>query len=309
MTIDLRPRDLYSRQYSGQESPELPEEFRRRLFHAIYDKFRLFPQERKPEHQIWAAAATMAGIEYKREAGFRYLVEALIRLVGLAALSQTQLAARWLEQHLLSASDAQCLDVVDILLAEWWSAPEDQKTVIELFEDFELPYSVRGRRVNQTEPPLARRLAKRRLRSRPGLQGFAPKVQEELDEAERVLQIGEDQNDWSRVGHHCRMALQDFAEAAYGKWYSKALAEPLEMEKTINKLRAVLGQIKQQVSETNWIFVDGLLESTNGLIQKTEHRSTKDAPPLSDSDTELCYTSTALLLGEALALFASTHAS
>ena len=250
-----------------------------------------------------AAAAETCGVDPRQEAGARYLAVSIIRMRGLARLSNLSLQHRWLEKYLLTEPTEFCLDIIDILLASWLRDKDSVTELNELFEDHEQPYEVRDYRVERREPALARRVAKRVDVVKAKLVEFCAPALEELEEAELVLRSGEDENDWSRVGHQCRVALQDFAEAAYQRWYPSAQEEPLPLNKTLNKLGGVLDCLKPRVSASQWELVSAMLKPVDTIVQKTEHRSAKEGEPLTERDAERCFVMTALLLDEALELF------
>ena len=304
--VEVKSRDLYSYRYRGEGSPDLPPELRRRLFYSIWDSFKWFSREAANAllPQLSAIAEVVYGIDPRQEAGARDLVATIVRMRGLPSLSNLELQYRWLEKYLLTEPVEFCFDVIDILLASWWSDDEDHVTELnELFEEYDLPYEVRDHRVERREPALARRVAKRVDVAKSRLPQFCASALEELEEAERVLRTGEDENDWSRVGHQCRVALQDFAEAAYQRWYPRAPQEPLSLAKTLAKLRAVLGCLESGVSVSQRELVSAMVEPVANIVEKTEHRSAKEGEPLTERDAERCFVMTALLLDEALELF------
>jgi hypothetical protein len=301
---EIKRRDLYSYRYRGEESADLPPDLRRRLFYSILDNFRPFSREAANGlPPTVAAAAEIFGVDPRQEAGARYLAANIIRMRGLPRLSNLNLQYRWLEQYLLTEPAEFCLDVIDILLASWLRDKDSVTELNELFEDHELPYEVRDYRVERRGPALARRVAKRVDVAKAKLAELCPAALEELEEAEVALRSGEDENDWSRVGHQCRVALQDFAEAAYQRCCPSAPKEPLPLDKPLIKLRRVLGCLKSSVSVSQSDLISAMLEPVNAIVQKTEHRSAKEGKPLTERDAERCFVMTALLLDEALALF------
>lgn len=305
---EVRSRDLYSYRYRGEGTADLPVEVRRRLFYLILDGFKWFPREAADKVIATVrAAALISGVDPRQEAGARDLVATIVRMRGLPLLPNLELHYRWLEKYLLEASAEFCFDVIDILLAGWWRDKANVTELNELFEECGLPYEVREYRVERGEPALARRVAKRVGVAKSRLGEFCSPAFQELEEAEQALRIGEDENDWSRVGHQCRVALQDFAEAAYQRWYASAPQERLSLAKTLTRLRAVLSCLKSGVSVSQRELISAMLEPVANIVEKTEHRSAKEGEPLTERDAERCFVMTALLLDEALELFSAAE--
>jgi len=305
---EIKRRDLYSYRYRGEESGDLPPDLRRRLFYSMLDSFQWFPRESANALLATVAvAAEISGVEPRQEAGARYLAASIIRMRGLPRLSNLERHYLWLEKYLLAEAAEFCLDAVDILLVSWWRDKEHVTELNELFEEYELPYEIRDYRVERREGALARRVGKKIGLVKSALTEFCPPAFEELEEAERSLRTGEDENDWSRVGHQCRVALQDFAEAAYQRWYASAPQEPLSLAKTVTKLRAVLGCLKSGVSVSQRELISAMLEPVANIVEKTEHRSAKEGEPLTERDAERCFVMTALLLDEAFELFSAAE--
>lgn len=297
---DVEPTKLFSYRHRGEQVEQLPGEFRQRFFYKILDSFKWYARHREGSGALWEAVSEVSGVEWQKEAGARNLWASIARLRGLPRSRELDLHHPLLEAYLLQQPTPYVLGVLDVLIATWWRSEETVNEVNALLEELELPFKATQGGIQRTEPALERRTAKRQAVLAERLPSFCPPAADELNEAEKVLQIGENENDWSRVGHQCRVALQDFAQAAYAKWCPND--EPMPKAQTKNKLRAVLDVLRPQVSNSSLALVLSLVESVPPLIEKAEHRSEEDGTPVSESDAEQAYLFTSLLMERLLAL-------
>jgi hypothetical protein len=175
ITPDIKAKELYSNRYAGQETPDLPEALRRRLHLKISDDFRLFKYKSGSDRRSWGVRALMAGISAEKENGMRYLVKAYERLVGIRPpVGPSELASHWLETAIVTSEPTFCLDIVDILLNQWWGENETQAEVNELFDDHGAKFKVVNRRVEQADPPSPERPEEDRRNAGPEAKQFVP---------------------------------------------------------------------------------------------------------------------------------------
>lgn len=128
-----------------------------------------------------------------------------------------------------------------------------------------------------------------------------PDVYGKLQQAMKVLRTGVGETDWSTAGHHCREAVQDFAEAVYAQHYSKAKESPLPIEKTINKIRSVLderrGQEKKPSLQKLLEAVLPFWQEVTDYVERAEHRG-HQATPITREDARRCVLYTFLVIAE-----------
>ena len=158
ITPDIRAKDLYSNRYAGQATPELPEALRRRLYSRVLDGFRHFKYRPDPDLQLWIRRALVLGISSNQENGMRYLANAYQRLTGVRPpVGPLDLASRWLEDMMVTSEAPFCLDILDILMNQWWNDDRSEAAVNELFKDHGRMFKVVNRRVKQASPVSLRR--------------------------------------------------------------------------------------------------------------------------------------------------------
>lgn len=122
-----------------------------------------------------------------------------------------------------------------------------------------------------------------------------------LDEAAAKLSKARDEHEWSEVGHKCREAMQEFAAVLYDRWVPAERQMVADTEKTINRIKAVVGVWKTDAGQRTSEFLDALVEfwrGTNGIVQKVEHRSQREDRPLVLRDAERAVLYTYLLMAE-----------
>jgi len=121
-----------------------------------------------------------------------------------------------------------------------------------------------------------------------------------LRKAMKVLCEGTDETDWSTVGHDCRLAMQDFAQAVYERFYPAAKQEPLSLEKSVEKIRRVLAR-QPKTSQTLASMVEALLTywgTVTDYVQRAEHRSQKEGGQITEEDAKRCILYSYLVLAE-----------
>ena len=109
---------------------------------------------------------------------------------------------------------------------------------------------------------------------------------------------GDDERWPTQVGHICREAMQDFADA-----FTQHHKQPstLERTKTIPRIRGVLDTLASEMSDTYVRFYAALLNywgTVNDLVQRLEHGGTKEGEPVSWRDARAVVTQTAVVMSE-----------
>jgi hypothetical protein len=112
--------------------------------------------------------------------------------------------------------------------------------------------------------------------------GFArlfPVAYERWLRAERVLWSGDSEPQFTTIGHLCREALQEFADAAIKQ--TDVRGDVADPSKTIARLRAVLRALN--IGTTRRAFLEALLAywgTVSDLVQKQEHGGARESEPL-----------------------------
>lgn len=99
--------------------------------------------------------------------------------------------------------------------------------------------------------------------------------------AESSLWSSESQRRLTEIGHHCREAMQEFADTLVNRF------DPPEVDSdkahTINRIKAVLGHRASQLGSTVKPFLEALISywrRVNYLVQRQEHGAQKEGEPL-----------------------------
>jgi hypothetical protein len=107
------------------------------------------------------------------------------------------------------------------------------------------------------------------------------KAYQKWKDAEALLWESDSERQLTTIGHLCREAIQEFAEALINQ-YQLPNSET-DKTQTVARLRAVLNHCKNQLGSTEKQFLDALLAywgTVIDLIQRQEHGSQKEGKPL-----------------------------
>ena len=97
-------------------------------------------------------------------------------------------------------------------------------------------------------------------------------------EAEDLLWGTDAEDQLTAVGDKCREALQAFAQALYASHCPDA--EQLPMERTHNKIRAVLSAERSKLGETTEAALNAYWQAVNDLAERAVHGSQREGRPL-----------------------------
>src|SRR6266545_1563688 len=118
------------------------------------------------------------------------------------------------------------------------------------------------------------------------------------DAAER-LSRSDSQQQWTMIGHLCREAMQAFATELVEQHKPPAVTP--DKAKDVARIRAVLDQRKSMLRTTVAPFLDALLAywgTVSDLVQRQEHGSQKEGPPLVWEDGRRVVFQTAVVMFE-----------
>ena len=122
-------------------------------------------------------------------------------------------------------------------------------------------------------------------------------------EAEDLLWRPDAEEQLGTIGHKCREALQAFAQSLYEIHCPDS--DPLPKEKTLNKIRAVLGARRASLGKKTerfltayWETVDAYWETVNDLAERAEHGSQRKDRPLVWEDARRLVFQTLLVMVE-----------
>lgn len=111
-------------------------------------------------------------------------------------------------------------------------------------------------------------------------------------EAYKKLKLAEDKlwasdstEHFTAIGHHCREAMQDFADQCYLEVFGKASDE--NKASTIKRLRAILDKKENEIGKTVKPFLEALLAywgTVSDLVQRQEHGGQKEGEPITWDD-------------------------
>lgn len=115
--------------------------------------------------------------------------------------------------------------------------------------------------------------------------------------AEKLLYVAKDTpDDLTTVGHLCREAMQEFADAwARGLGYES----PEDVAKTKNRVAAGVAVLRDRLPESYGELLDALdawWSAVNGLVQRQEHGAKKEGEPIGWDDARLVVTQTAMVM-------------
>lgn len=105
-----------------------------------------------------------------------------------------------------------------------------------------------------------------------------PEAVNKWREAEDLLWTPDADQQLTSMGHKCREALQAFAQQLYEEHCPGA--EPLPKERTIQKVREVLGTKGAALGDTTRSFLVAYWQAVNDLAERAEHGSQREGSPL-----------------------------
>ncbi|MCC5943004.1 MAG: hypothetical protein JJU37_15780 [Balneolaceae bacterium] len=106
-----------------------------------------------------------------------------------------------------------------------------------------------------------------------------------LKQAEVLLWSSDSQENFTTIGHHCREAMQEFAD----RLYTEVIGEKSDQLKSRdkNRIKSVIEAKKENVSTTVVPFLEALNNYWNALsdlVQRQEHGGQKEGEPLTWED-------------------------
>ena len=97
-------------------------------------------------------------------------------------------------------------------------------------------------------------------------------------EAEDLLWTPDAEQQLTSIGHKCREALQAFAQQLYAEHCPGG--QPLPKERTIQKVREVIGAKGPALGDTTRSFLLAYWQTVNDLTERAEHGSQREGSPL-----------------------------
>lgn len=122
---------------------------------------------------------------------------------------------------------------------------------------------------------------------------------EKLKQAEELLWASDSDANFSAIGHHCREAMQEFADCLYQDIFRKASEEPKSHDK--NRVKAVIEKKKENIPSTVRPFLEALYsywDVLSDLVQRQEHGAQKEGEPLNWEDARRVVFQTANVMFE-----------
>lgn len=104
-------------------------------------------------------------------------------------------------------------------------------------------------------------------------------------EAEKLLWGADSEQQLTVIGHLCREAMQEFADALV-RHYSPTKVDT-DKARTVSRIRSVLELRKQDLGERKYAFLEALLPywgTVSDLVQRQEHGAQKEGEPLTWED-------------------------
>jgi len=120
-----------------------------------------------------------------------------------------------------------------------------------------------------------------------------------LKQAEELLWSSDSDANFSAIGHHCREAMQEFADQLYNKVTGETSNEPKSHDK--NRIKAVIETKKTEIGTTVPPFLDALYnywDSISDLVQRQEHGAQKEGEPINWEDARRVVFQTANVIFE-----------
>lgn len=110
-------------------------------------------------------------------------------------------------------------------------------------------------------------------------------VYDKWSQAESLLWESDSDKQYTTVGHLCREALQDFADALVNK-HRPPEADP-DKAHSISRIRAVIEVRKDSIASTEREFLNELVSywhAVSNLVQRQEHGAQRNGAPLKWED-------------------------
>lgn len=127
------------------------------------------------------------------------------------------------------------------------------------------------------------------------------RASELMRDAARRLVEAQDEHGLSEVGHKCREALQEFAEVLCRQYVPPGEQQSIPREKTVQRLKAVVRQVRGRVGDTTSQLLEALVEywgAVSDLVNKVEHRSQREDRPLTWDDARRAVLYSYLVMAE-----------
>lgn len=120
-----------------------------------------------------------------------------------------------------------------------------------------------------------------------------------LKQAEVLLWSSDSDANFSAIGHHCREAMQEFADTLY----EQVLGKPSEEQKalTVKRMREIIEVKSADTGQTVRAFLEALLPfwgTVSDLVQRQEHAGQKEGEPINWEDARRVVFQTANVMFE-----------
>lgn len=126
-----------------------------------------------------------------------------------------------------------------------------------------------------------------------------PKSFEKWSGASELLWHSDSEKELTTIGHKCREALQLFADELVAE--EELVGEEPNVQKTINRIQAVVNARKHDLGDTKVDFLEALVtywRAVNGLTQRQEHAGQREGEQLNWEDGRRLVFQTAILMFE-----------
>lgn len=127
-----------------------------------------------------------------------------------------------------------------------------------------------------------------------------PEAYRKWAEAAERLWVSDSEREFTRIGHDCREALQIFVTTLVDRFRPTDVDPNKQHDRA--RLKAVLEQQKQHLSETEHEFLDALYNYwgalSGGLVQRQEHGGQREKEPLTWEDGRRVVFQAAVVMNE-----------
>lgn len=120
-----------------------------------------------------------------------------------------------------------------------------------------------------------------------------------LKQAEELLWSSDSEANFSAIGHHCREAMQEFADTLYEQVLGKPSDDP--KASTVKRIRAVIEVKSAEAGKTVTAFLEALLPfwgTVSNLVQRQEHAGQKEGESINWEDARRVVFQTANVMFE-----------
>lgn len=120
-----------------------------------------------------------------------------------------------------------------------------------------------------------------------------------LKQAEELLWRSDSDANFSAIGHHCREAMQEFADTLYTQIIGRISDEP--KASTVTRIRAVIKEKSGEAGKTVTAFLEALLPfwgTVSDLVQRQEHAGQKEGETINWEDARRIVFQTANVMFE-----------